>query len=203
MQRSFVMAAVVTLALLAGRRAISPRTLGFAAVAVLAVQPAAILGPSFQMSFAAVLALIAGFEAARPWLARGGAPRPWWQRALLVVAASLATSILAGVATTLFGLHHFGRLQLYGVAANALAVPLTSLLVMPAGLAALLAMPLGLEAWPLRLMGWGVEGVLAVAREVAAWPSSSMAAVPIPAGGWRWWRSACAGFACGARAGAG
>ena len=182
MQRSFVMAALVTLALLAGRRAISPRLLGFAAVAVMAVQPAAILGPSFQMSFAAVLALIAGFEAARPWLSAGTAPRPWWQRGLLIVAASLLTSVLAGAATTPFGLHHFGRLQLYGVAANAVAVPLTSLLVMPAGLLALFMMPLGLEAWPLWLMGWGVEGVLAVARAVASWPASSVAAVPIP--GW-------------------
>jgi predicted membrane metal-binding protein len=108
--------------------------------------------------------LIAGFEAARPWLSGGAGPRPWWQRGLLVVAASLLTSLLAGAATTPFGLHHFGRLQLYGVAANAVAVPLTSLLVMPAGLLALFAMPLGLEAWPLRLMGWGVEGVLVVAR---------------------------------------
>ncbi|HZH46052.1 MAG TPA: ComEC/Rec2 family competence protein, partial [Roseococcus sp.] len=100
MQRSFVMAALVTVALLAGRRAISPRLLGFAAVAVMAMQPAAILGPSFQMSFAAVLALIAGFEAARPWLSGGAGPRPWWQRGLLVVAASLLTSLLAGAATT-------------------------------------------------------------------------------------------------------
>lgn len=182
MQRSFVMAALVTLALLAGRRAISPRLLGFAAVAVMAWQPAAILGPSFQMSFAAVLALIAGFEAARPWLNAGGTPRPGWQRGLLVVAASLLTSVLAGAATTPFGLHHFGRLQLYGVAANAVAVPITSILVMPAGLLALFAMPLGLEAWPLWLMGFGVEGVLAVAREVASWPASSVAAVPMP--GW-------------------
>ena len=124
----------------------------------------------------------AGFEAARPWLNAGGTPRPWWQRGLLVVAASLLTSVLAGAATTPFGLHHFGRLQLYGVAANAMAVPITSILVMPAGLLALFAMPLGLEAWPLRLMGWGVDGVLAVAREVASWPASSVAAVPIP--GW-------------------
>jgi competence protein ComEC len=182
MQRSFVMAALVMLALLAGRRAISPRLLGFAAVAVMAMQPAAILGPSFQMSFAAVLALIAGFEAARPWLNAGATPRPPWQRGLLVLAASLLTSVLAGAATTPFGLHHFGRLQLYGVAANAVAVPVTSILVMPAGLLALIAMPFGLEAWPLRVMGWGVEGVLAVARAVASWPASSVAAVPIP--GW-------------------
>ncbi|MBS7788605.1 ComEC/Rec2 family competence protein [Roseococcus sp. SDR] len=181
MQRSFAMAALVTLALLAGRRALSPRVLAFAALAVLLVQPAAILGPSFQMSFAAVLALIAGFEAARPWLMGGTAPRPLWQRAGLLLAGTLLTSVLAGLATTPFGLHHFGRVQVYGVAANALAVPLTSFLVMPAGMLALLLMPFGGEAPALALMGWGIAGILAVARAVAAWPGAALALAPLPA----------------------
>jgi len=182
MQRSFAMAALVTLGLLVGRRALSPRVLAFAAVAVLLLNPAALIGPSFQMSFAAVLGLIAGWEAARPWLARGNAPRPIWQRAGLLVLGSVATSVIAGLATTPFGLHHFGRLQLYGVAANAVAVPLTSLLVMPAGMAAMLLMPLGLDAWPLAVMGWGIEGILAVARGVASWPGAALAMAPLP--GW-------------------
>lgn len=183
MQRSFLMAMLVTLALLAGRRALSLRVLGFAALGVMALQPAALLGPSFQMSFAAVMALIAAYEVVRPRLLRSGSPRPWWWRPALVVTGSVATSVIAGAATTPFGLHHFGRLQLYGVAANAIAVPLTSLLVMPAGMAALALQPLGLEAWPLRVMGWGIEGILAVAREVAGWPGAALAAIPLPAWG--------------------
>ena len=182
MQRSFGMAALVTLALLAGRRALTLRGLALAAMAVLVLQPAALLGASFQMSFAAVLALIAAWEWARPRF-RTEERRPWWKRAVLVLGASIATSVLAGAATTPFGLHHFGRFQLYGVAANALAVPLTSLLVMPDAMLAALLMPLGLEAWPLRLMAWGVEGVLAIARHVAAWPGASLSATPMPAWG--------------------
>jgi competence protein ComEC len=180
MQRSFAMAALVTLALLAGRRALSPRVLAFAGVAVLLIQPAALLGPSFQMSFAAVLALIAGFEAARPWLMGGAAPRPLWQRAGLLLAGTVLTSVIAGLATTPFGLHHFGRVQVYGVAANALAVPLTSFLVMPAGMLALLLMPFGAEGWALVAMGWGIAGILAVARAVAAWPGAALAVAPLP-----------------------
>ncbi len=180
MQRSFAMAALVTLALLAGRRALSPRVLAFAAVAVLLIQPATLLGPSFQMSFAAVLALIAGFEAARPWLMGGAAPRPLWQRALLLLAGTVMTSVIAGLATTPFGLHHFGRVQVYGVAANALAVPLTSFLVMPAGMLALLLMPFGAEGWALSVMGWGIGGILAVARAVAGWPGAALAMAPLP-----------------------
>ena len=177
MLRAFAMACVVALAVWAGRRALSPRVLAVAAALVLLWSPASVLGPSFQMSFAAVLALVAVAEATR-----GRVPPPGWRRALFWLSASVVTSVVAGLATMPFGLHHFGRVQLYGVAANALAVPLTSFLVMPAGMLAALLMPLGLEAWPLAVMGWGVAGVLAIARAVAAWPGAAMALAPLP--GW-------------------
>ncbi|MFC4166170.1 ComEC/Rec2 family competence protein [Teichococcus aestuarii] len=182
MQRSFAMAALVTLGLLVGRRALSLRALAVAVAVVLAFNPASLLGPSFQMSFAAVLVLIAGAEAMAPWLARLRAAPGWWRRPAVLLLGMLATSLLAGIATSPYGLHHFGRLQLYGVVANMVAVPLTSFLVMPAGLVALVLMPLGLEAWALAPMGWGVEAVLLVARGVAAWPGAALQATPMP--GW-------------------
>ncbi len=178
MQRSFAMAAAVTVAIIAGRRALSPWAWAMAAGVVMAIQPAAILGPSFQMSFAAVLALIAAYGALRPWLMRKDWP-PW----ATLLLGTVLTSLVAGAATMPAGLHHFGRLQLYGVAANAVAVPITSFVVMPAGMAAMVLMPLGLETWPLRLMGWGVEAVLWVARTVASWPGAALGAVPLPAWG--------------------
>ncbi|GGG22850.1 competence protein ComEC [Caldovatus sediminis] len=190
MRRSFAMAALVTLGILLGRRALSPRGLALAAAAVLLLDPAQLLGPSFQMSFAAVLALVAGWEWLRPRLAaarlaRAGAG-PWRRAAgmaVLWLAGGAATSLIAGAATTPFGLHHFGRLQLYGLAANVVAVPLTSLLVMPAGMAAVALMPLGLEGAALVPMGWGVEAILAVAREVASWPGAARPMAPMPAWG--------------------
>jgi len=183
MQRSFAMAALATLALLLGRRALTMRAWALAFALVLLIEPVALLGPSLQMSFAAVLALIAGWEWLRP---RIEAPRSWaaWRRRLLLAAFGVvATSLLAGGATTPFGLYHFGRLQLYGVAANALAVPITSILVMPAGMVAVLLMPFGLEDLALVPMGWGVEGILLVAHWVAAWPGAALAARPMPAWG--------------------
>jgi competence protein ComEC len=187
MQRCLGMAALMTLAMLAGRRVLSLRVLAIAAAAVLLAAPAELLGPSFQMSFAAVLALIAGHEALRGRLAafrQGGstAGRPWRRVALLVFGLML-TSLLAGAATAPFGLHHFGRLQFYGVLANAVAVPLTSVLVMPAGLLAMLGLPFGLEAGPLWAMGWGTEGILRIARAVAAWPEAAPILPPLPAWG--------------------
>jgi competence protein ComEC len=177
MQRCLVMAALVTIGLLAGRRALTVRSLALAAAVVLLVAPAELLGPSFQMSFAAVLALAAGWEALRGRLAGQGG---WRRRLMLGFAGLLLTSVLAGLATAPYGLHHFGRLQLYGVAANALAVPVTSFVVMPAGMLAVLLMPLGLEAPALWTMGQGVAAILAVAGEVAAWPDAAPLLPPLP-----------------------
>ncbi|WP_419896912.1 ComEC/Rec2 family competence protein [Roseomonas sp. USHLN139] len=182
MLRSFAMAALAVAGLLLGRRALSLRAWGLAALVVMAWQPAALLGPSFQMSFSAVLALLAMAEARPAWLAGFRSGGEWWRRPALVLGGLLLTSLVAGLATMPAGLHHFGRLQLYGVAANLLAVPLTSFWVMPAGLVAVLLLPLGLEAWPLAAMGWGVDGILLIARTVAAWPGAALLAPPIP--GW-------------------
>ncbi len=204
MQRSFGMAALATLALLTGRRAITLRGWALAAAAVMVLQPEAVAGPSFQMSFAAVLALISGWEWLRPRLNAMAPGDGWRRRVVLAVFGLVATSLLAGAATTPFGLYHFGRLQLYGVAANAVAVPLTSALVMPAGMAAVALMPFGLEGLALAPMQWGVEATLWVARCVAAWPGASLVAMPLPGwglglvtlgmlwlclwrGGWRGW----------------
>ena len=182
MQRCFAMATFVTLALLAGRRALALRPIALAAAAVILLAPAEALGPSFQMSFAAVLALIVGHEAWRTPLSEFRQRHPGFAaRSAVMLAGVVLTSMLAGAATAPFGLHHFGRLQVYGIVANALAVPLTSFLVMPAGLLAMLLMPLGLDALPLIVMGWGVEGILLVARWVAAWPGAAPAFVPLPA----------------------
>ncbi|MCE2918944.1 MAG: ComEC/Rec2 family competence protein, partial [Roseomonas sp.] len=142
MQRSFAMACLVTLAILAGRKAISLRGLAWAAAVVMVVDPASLLGPSFQMSFAAVLALIAGWEAVQPRLAGLRGQKGWAWRIGFGVLGLMMTSVLAGAATAPFGLAHFGRLQWYGVAANAVAVPLTSFIIMPAGMLAALLMPL-------------------------------------------------------------
>ena len=182
MQRCLAMAALVTLGLLAGRRALTVRSLALAAALVTLAAPAELLGPSFQMSFAAVLALATGLEALRRPLAALPMQRGWRRNLVLGGLGLVATSVLAGLATAPYGLHHFGRLQIYGVAANAVAVPLTSLLVMPAGMLALALMPLGLDGPALWAMGQGVEAMLATARLVASWPEAAPVLAPFP--GW-------------------
>jgi competence protein ComEC len=179
-QRSVAMAAIFTLAVIAGRRALSLRGLALAMAAMVLAEPAQVMGVSFQMSFSAVLALIAGFAAARNWLWRlrgqGGLVRR-----LAAGLASLALSAaLAGTASAPFGAYHFGQVQLYNVLANMAAVPLTAFIVMPAGLVSLALMPLGAEAVALVPMGWSIGAVLCVAHTVAAWPAATLLVPHMP-----------------------
>jgi competence protein ComEC len=180
--RSFVMACLFTVALLANRRPFSLRGLGLAAAVLMLIAPQQVPEVSFQMSFSAVLALIAGYEALRPWLRRLHGAR-WHQRFASHLLALALTSALAGSASAPYGAYHFGHVQIYFILANMLAVPLTALWVMPAGLIALVLMPLHMEALALVPMGWGAQAILWVARCTAALPAATFDAPHIPAWG--------------------
>ncbi len=168
-QRSWLMTSIVLFAVLIDRTAITMRLVAWAAFAVLALLPESLLGPSFQMSFAAVLALIAAWEVVRErfasWRAGGGVAR----RALVGLAGVGMTTLVAGFASAPYALYHFNRFAAFGLIANLIAVPLTGIWVMPLAVAAALLWPLGLEYWALVPMGWGVEVIIVVAQTVAGW----------------------------------
>ena len=177
--RSFGMAALVTLGILTGRRALSHRGLAVAATLLLILSPEALVGVSFQMSFSAVLCLIAGYEMARPWLSRSAEGR-FWRTPLLYVAGLVLSSLLAGTASLPFAAYHFGQATLYYVPANMLAVPVTALWVMPWGMLSLALMPLGLDHLALIPMGWGISALIAIAHSVADWPFATIRVAQSP-----------------------
>ena len=172
--RSFAMACLYTIAVLAGRQAVSLRGLALAAGVLMLLEPEQVPGVSFQMSFSAVLALIAGYQALRPTLRALHGDGSWLRRFTSHVAALALTSALAGIASMPFGAYHFGRIQLYFILANMVAVPLAALWAMPAGLIGLLLMPLGLDWLAFIPMGWGVSAILYVARTTAALPAATL-----------------------------
>jgi competence protein ComEC len=180
--RSFVMASLFTIAVLADRRPVSSRGLALAAMALMLLSPQDVPDVSFQMSFSAVLALIAGYEALRPWLTRLHGRSLGRRFASHCVALAL-TSALAGSASAPYGAYHFGHVQVYFILANMIAVPLTALWVMPAGMIALVLMPLHLEALALAPMGWGGSLVVDVARWTSALPAATFDVPHIPAWG--------------------
>ena len=178
--RSFAMATLVTIGLLAGRRAVSLRGLALAMLALVVFAPAEVMGVSFQMSFSAVLALIVGYEMLRPWLQKIRGDGGRWRRLVSHVVALALTSALAGTASAPYGAYHFGHIQLYYVFANMVAVPITAMLVMPAGMLALALMPLHGEALALVPMGWGIRAITWIGHAVSSWPAAVLAVPHIP-----------------------
>lgn len=190
-QRAFIMVFAVLFAVLIDRTALSLRTLAWAAVVMLLLQPEALVGASFQMSFAAVVALITVYERVhiRSRLRDNyGRFRPL--HALLVYcAAILLTDLIATSATGPFTAFHFQRVPSYSLLANLLAGPIMGLWIMPWGLCALVLMPFGLEALALVPMGAGIDVVDAIARFVAGLPGSTWVIPPMDV-----WALVCVGL---------
>ncbi len=160
-ERAFLMVTVLLLAVLAGKRVISLRNVALVALAILVVTPESLTSASFQMSFAATVALILGH---RHW----AAVAPFVPPLFKPVAMLLFTSLLAGLATGPFAAAHFGRIAPYGMLANLLAVPVVGIVVMPMGLLATLLAPIGLSGPPLWLMGIGTGWMLGIAESISA-----------------------------------
>ena len=184
-QRACAMAGFALVAVLMDRTALSLRLVAWSAVIVLLVAPESLTGASFQMSFAAVIALIGAWESVAGWRRRlherGEGQRWRWARRLVAaLGASLATTLIASIATGAFAAYHFNRLSLLGIVANLLGVPLTGFWIMPWGLVAMLLMPLGLERVGLVPMGWGIEGLDAIARTVGNWPEAATLVPSLP-----------------------
>jgi len=174
-QRSFLMIALVFLGILTGRRGLTLRSVALAGLALLVLAPERLFYPGFQMSFAAVICLVAVYDL---WRRRdsGLEVRPegrgFAAAAMQFVGKWLAglfvTALVAGLATGIIGAYHFGRVAPYGVVGNMLGMPVFSLLVMPMGVLALALMPLGLAALPLKLISLGVSILLRIAEFTAS-----------------------------------
>lgn len=163
-ERAFIMVAVMLVAVMLDRRAISLRSVAIAATVILLLRPEALVQAGFQMSFAATVALVAVFRFLsdeRAW--RGRLPR--W---VLPVVSVVLCSVVAGVATAPIAAASFNRIAEYGLIANLLTVPLMGLMIMPAAVLAALLAPFGLEALGLALMAPAIGWILDVAAYVSA-----------------------------------
>jgi competence protein ComEC len=188
-QRSWIMIALMFIAILLGRPALSMRNVALAALIVLGWQPESLLGASFQMSFAAVVALIAFYES--PLIQRlneatreksAGLIAGSFRFAANHILGIMLTTTVAGFATGAYAAFHFDRIAIYGMAGNMGALPIVSVLVMPAALAVLVLMPFGLDAPALWVMGKGVDGMLRVAHIVSGWQGADRMIASAPMG---------------------
>lgn len=168
--RSVMMATVVMTAIIMDRDPLSLRLAAFAVFLMLLFQPEALIGPSFQLSFAAVIALIAFYESQRDFWQKHYEDPSWVRKYSLYMLGCLITTVVATLATAPYSLFHFARVPvLSGLFSNMIAVPVSSFVTLPMGVLACILMPFGLEGVPLWIAGKSMELIMATAREAASW----------------------------------
>lgn len=169
-QRSFLMLALVLLAVILDRTAHPLRLVALAAFVLLLWTPESLLTASFQLSFAATAALVAYYEWRRDQFREPS--RTLWLTPLHYLRETAAASCVAALATAPYSLYHFGNASISGIVANMLALPLTGFFTMPAAVLTLVTMPFGLQALPLHFMGLSLTALLWIAtttNEALGW----------------------------------
>ncbi len=161
--RSLIAALLVLAALALGREALSLRLVAAGAFVILLFRPEALVGPSFQLSFAAIAAIVALHSHQRVigWFQRR--EESLWRRLARGLVSLLLTGLVVELALLPIALFHFHRAGLYGSLANIIAIPLTTLVIMPAEALALVLdmVGLGAPAW------WVVDRALALLLAIA------------------------------------
>jgi competence protein ComEC len=173
--RSLITALLVLYAVVLRRQQTLIHLIAAAALIVLAFNPLALFTPSFQLSFAAVLAInliyprlpvFAGTAPASP------SGKISWLQAVRIVQSMLYVSLAATLGTLPFLLYHFNRVSLIGPVMNLFIEPLLCLWALPCGLLAVPMIPLAPEVAKLLLQA-GQPGI-----GLALWLTDAVAGLP-------------------------
>lgn len=180
-ERALYMTVIMLGAILCRRRALSMRNLAFAAWLVALFEPEALLGASFQLSFAAVAALIAAFEARADFFSpqRNQPPPPGRARQILShggrhILGPLIATLCATSATASFMANDFHELSPYVLIGNPLTLAIIEIFAVPAALAGAVLAPLGLDGWIWTYLGLGVRLIMTLAGFIAAAPGAKL-----------------------------
>ena len=184
-ERALIMTLIVLAAVILDRRALTMRNLALAVLAIVALEPEAILGVSFQLSFAAVGALVAVMEARLARMeagpdpfapARGRAPPggPWLGHLFEKPIGILLATLCATSATASFMSYHFHDLSPYVLIGNPLTLTIIEVFAVPGALLGTALYPLGLDAPVWLYVGAGIKFILWVARHIAEAPGSTL-----------------------------
>ncbi len=171
--RSMLMSSLILIAVMVDRRALSMRLVAFAALVSLLVSPVSLFDPSFQLSFGAVMMLVAAFEKHEMAWLRVFKSEGWIGKLYQFILGSIASSIIATFATMPLILYYFQQVNWYGVFTNLIALPLSTFIIMPMALISALAMPFDLQHWPMLGMNLGIKWMIDSAEFVSNWPGAA------------------------------
>ena len=180
--RSLIAALLVLCGIALGRDAITLRLVAVGALIVLVCWPQSLVGPSFQLSFMAVTAIIAISEHPRIKALVARRDEGMIRRFRRIMLSLLITGLAVELALAPIALYHFHKTGVYGALANIIAIPLTTFVIMPLEALALLFDLAGLGAPFWWLAGKALTLLLWVAHIVAASPAA-VASLPTITGG--------------------
>lgn len=166
-QRAVLMTGLVFIAIIVDRSPISFRLVSFAALLIMLFKPEAVVEVSFQLSFAAVICLIAFYEWFYKNLSHKFYGRNSFEKLGLYFLGVVITTVIASLATAPLTLYHFQHFAVYGVVSNVIAVPLMSFIIMPGLIITLLLMPFGAEGWLLSILDICIRQIIDVAHYTA------------------------------------
>ncbi len=174
-QRAFLMTALMMGACLLDRRVLSFRNLAVAALGVLVISPESVMGPSFQLSFSAVVALVATYEVCwkhlQKWGSQGTLP---FKKIVVYGFNSLLSSLVATLATTPFTIVFFHQLTLQSLVSNLVVIPLVSFCIMPLLVLGCFWYFLSGEGFLFSLLALPLRGLWEIAQQVNSWPGAHL-----------------------------
>ncbi|AIL13079.1 hypothetical protein IM40_05470 [Candidatus Paracaedimonas acanthamoebae] len=174
-QRAFMMTAIILLAVITDRTAITLRTVALAAIVILLLLPESIISPSFQMSFSAVIALVSGYEILRKPLENWRTNyQQWWQILFFYLFGVTFSTILATIATTPYIAYTFNRFTLHSLPANILCIPLLSFIIMPSLVLYLFLSLFSKAGYIAFFLQKVIRFMIEIAQAISSWTGSTL-----------------------------
>lgn len=157
--RAYIMHMLIMVGILMSRKGLTMRSICIAALFILLVTPEVLMFPGFQMSFGAVIAIVAFYE-------------KYEKLEQHPIMAIVMTTMLASLPVALFSVSNFNQLTLNSMFANVLAIPLMSFFIMPIAMISLLFMLLDWVTFPMHALGFGVKLLIKIVKFAATLPGS-------------------------------
>lgn len=172
-QRAFVMTCIVLIGVIVDRTVLTLRNVALTATLILMISPDSLMSPSFQMSFAAVTALVSGYEILHQPLMRWRCMNnSRFKKFLFYLLGISLSTILATIATTPYIIYTFNRLTLHAIPANLVAIPLLSFVVMPLLVLFLFSILFNTGYFVGYLLKLSIGAMVKIAVWISAWPGS-------------------------------
>lgn len=170
--RACIAACLVLIALIMGRDPLTLRLVAFGALFIMLIMPEVLVGPSFQLSFAAVATIITLHETKYMQKLVHRREEIWIKALGRFLLSLFITGLFIEIALAPIALYHFQKTGIYGALVNMIAIPLTTFVIIPSGIAAFIFDTIGMGAPFWWICGQSIEMILKLAHYVSNLPAA-------------------------------